>query len=258
MTAPLATLVFVTFALLAVVVLLSRFSRPSAAVGDPVPDAPIPFGHETGWLAIKTENTVSVVETLGLVEPKLANWESGLAAVEDQATAQTAIFISPPVEGWTFVVGLALPLPMGRSFVDKVGPLLVKLGRRYPDVQYFLNLANFDYFSWQRFRDGRFVRVFAANDEGVVANKGRPTDEERALGFKLFELRGVRDRQGDAGGELLLHPTERHVLVLAGAWSLDPTRIAPVDDQGQLGYVGRAPRAWAARRSAGQGAPRAA
>lgn len=214
------------------------------------PDAPKAFGRNTAWLAIQTTHTVSVVEALRLVEPRSVNWSKGLRTLADPPLSDTTVFVSPPVSGWTFVVGLALPHPMGDGFKDKVMPLLAALGRDFPDVQYFLNYSEFDYFSWQRFRDGRFVRVFAATDEGVVANKGMPTAEERALGLRLFELRGVRDRHGDAGGELLLHPTEEHVLMLAQVWSIDPTRIGFVDgDPSSLGYVGVVPAAWRAELS---------
>lgn len=229
------------------IVAVGRVTDPAGGSADPLPDAPRSFGHDVCWLAIRTEHTVSVVEHLQLVSPRLENWSKGLKTVADPRCGDTQVFVSPPVQGWTFVIGLALPQPMGAHFDDKVTPLLAHLKRAFPDVQYYLNYPLFDYFSWQRCRDGRFVRVFAATDEGVVANKGAPTAEERALGLKLFELRGVRDRRGDAGGELLLHPTEEHVLMLAGAWSLDPTRLEAAVLAEGVGYIGTVPASWKVR-----------
>ncbi|MEO1207014.1 MAG: hypothetical protein AAFV45_11840 [Pseudomonadota bacterium] len=251
MDLPLGFLTVALCLVLLCVFAIGREEKRRALTRHVAPDAPRPFGRNTAWLAVRTPHTVSVVERLRLVDPRPANWSGGLRALQDKTSADTAVFVSPPVEGWTFVVGLALPHPMGAAFKDKVMPLVGELGRAYPDVQYFLNYAEYDYFSWQRFRDGRFVRVFAATDEGVVSNKGMPTSEERALGLKLFELRGVRDRHGDAGGELLLHPTEAHVLMLAQVWSLDPTRINAGDsvdatEAGSLGYLGVAPSSWRA------------
>jgi mRNA degradation ribonuclease J1/J2 len=99
-----------------------------------------------------------------------------------------------------------------------------------------------------RVKDGRLVRAFAATDEGIVWNKGRATKEERGLGLKLFELRGVRERKGDAGGELILHPTEDHVMRLASRWSIDPTTLYEAHAEPALGYVALAPSSWRAER----------
>ena len=74
--------------------------------------------------------------------------------------------------------------------------------------------------------------------------RGRITKEEKWLGLKLFELRGVRDLKGDAGGELVIYPTERHVMQLAGNWGLDPTKLNAARNAPGLGYVGYAPAHW--------------
>ena len=82
-------------------------------------------------------------------------------------------------------------------------------------MQYFFSYPPLDFYAWARVCDGRLQRAFAVTDEGIVWNKGRASKEERDLGLKLFELRGVEGRSGDAGGELILHPTEDHVMRLA-------------------------------------------
>jgi hypothetical protein len=116
-------------------------------------------------------------------------------------------------------------------------------------VQYFFAYPLIDFFAWARVRDGRLVRAFAITDEGVAWSKGRATKEERALGLKLFELRGVRGRKGDAGGEMILHPTEEHVMRLAKRWSLDPTTLSSLaSQQTALGYIAQAPGAWRTER----------
>ena len=161
----------------------------------------------------------------------------------------TATSSSRPGHGWTFVVGLSLPHPVGRGFVDKCTPLLVDLGGRYAEVQYFFTYPPIDFYAWARVIDGRLVRAFAVGDEGIVWNKGRTSREERSLGLKLFELRGVRGRRGDAGGAIILHPTEDHVMRLAQRWSMDPTRLEPgaVVTPG-LGAIALAPSSWRAER----------
>jgi hypothetical protein len=212
-------------------------------------DAPAAFGYDMGWLAVRTRDTQAVVQALGLERPQPCNWNSGIGVVYDAELGANHIFVSPPVNGWTFVVGLALPHPSTAAFVDKCTPLLVALGGRFVEVQSYFCYPPIDMFAWARMVDGRLLRSFAAGDEGVIWNKGKTTREERALGLKLFELRGVRGRRGDAGGELILHPTEDHVMRLALRWSLDPTRLNERSAAAGVGVIGLAPAAWRPERA---------
>lgn len=213
------------------------------------PDRPAAFGYKMAWLAVRTRDAKGLVDLLGLVESAPCNWNSGIGTVYDDALGADHVFVSPPVNGWTFVVGLGLPHPMGRAFVDKCTPLLLGLARHYSEVQYFFTYPPIDFFAWARVIDGRLVRAFAVGDEGVIWRKGKTTREERALGLRLFEFRGVRERRGDAGGEMILYPTEDHVMRLAERWSLDPTKLhaGAVSSPG-AGYVARVPQTWRTER----------
>ena len=168
----------------------------------------------------------------------------GLGAVYSEELGETHVFVSPPVEGWTFVIGLPLPHPLGAAFHDKATPFLLELGGAFPDAQYYFSYPVIDFFAWARVVDGRLERAFAIGDEGIIWNKGKPSQIERTMGLRLFELRGIQGRRGDAGGELLLHPTEDHVIALAAQWGLDPTRLEARRSEPALGYVGLAPRRW--------------
>lgn len=209
------------------------------------PDRPSAFGYKMAWLAVRSRDTAAVVEELGLVAARPCNWTSGIGTVYDDRLGNDHIFVSPPINGWTFVVGLALPYPVGRAFSDTCTPLLERLGRRFVEVQYFFAYPPIDLFAWARLLEGRVVRAFAITDSGVVWNRGRTTREERKLGLKLFDFRGVRGRKGDAGGEIILYPTEEHVLRLAERWSLDPTQLDGIDvPLPALGYIALAPACW--------------
>jgi hypothetical protein len=213
-------------------------------VFDATPDRPSPFGLKMAWLAIRTRDTQRVIEMLGLVDPQPCNWQSGIGSVYDDQLGEKHVFVSPPVEGWTFVVGLSLPFPVGRGFVDKCTPMLLDLGTEFIEVQYFFTYPLIDFFAWARLIDRKLVRAFAIGDEGIIWNKGRATKDEKSLGLKLFELRGVRGRTGDAGGELILYPTEEHVMWLASRWSLDPTRIEAMPASSSTGFICFAPTSW--------------
>lgn len=226
---------------------LARRSTTEEVLLDTTPDLPHGFGCGMAWLAVRSRNTQAILDVLGLHETTQCNWNSGIGAVYDRRLGEH-VFVTPPVRGWSFVVGLALPHPVGSGFIDKCTPLLVDLGGRFTEVHYYFTCPAIDYYAWARVRDGRLTRAFAVTDEGIVWNKGRTTKEERALGLKLFELRGVEGRKGDAGGELILHPTEDHVLRLAQSWSVDPTTLDTVSGETSVGHLAVAPVSWRAER----------
>jgi hypothetical protein len=247
-----AVVVFTILILVAVTVAVAIRLAPGVAAERIVfatdPDRPHPFGYRMSWLALRTRDTAGVVEALGLAAPEPANWSTGLGTVYDPELGERFVFVTPPVDGWTFVVGLRLPHPAASGLVDKLTPLLVGLGGRFIEIQYYMSYPLLDLFAWARVVDGRLVRAFAIGDEGIVWSKGKPTREERALGLKMFELRGVKERRGDAGGELVLHPTEDHVMRLAARWSLDPTKLSEASAQPSLGIVARPPSQWRSER----------
>ncbi len=228
---------------------LARGSVDDQVLLEEEPDLPRAFGCSMAWLAIRSHDAQAVIEALGLIETTPCNWNSGIGAAYDERISATHVFVSPPVKGWTFVVGLPLPHPVGSGFIDKCTPLLVGLGSRFKQVQYFFTYPPIDLYAWARVRDGRLIRAFGVTDEGIVWNKGRTGKEERSLGLKLFELRGVQGREGDAGGEMILYPTEEHVLQLARLWSLDPTTFDTVQTEPGLGFIAIAPASWRAERA---------
>ncbi len=215
---------------------------------DQAPDRPKSFGYRMAWLAVRSRDPSHVAAELGLADAEPCNWNSGIGSVYDHKLGQNLIFVTPAVNGWVFVCGLTLPHPAGQGFVDKVTPLLVGLGGRFTEVQYFYNYPPIDLFAWARLIDGRLVRAFAAGEEGVIWSKGKTTREERQLGLKMFELRGVKGRQGDAGGEIILHPTDEHVLQLARKWSLDPATLEDARAEQSLGLIASAPVSWRTER----------
>ncbi len=220
---------------------------------DTAPDKPWPFGYRTAWLAIATEETEGVLEALRLENIQCVNWRTGIATTYDEELGEHFVFVSPPVAGWTFVVGLALPHPVGPRFEDTCMPLLAALSRRFGEVQYYFTYPFIEHYAWARFSGGGLVRAFAWGDEGIIWNRGRITEEERALGLKVFALRRLGGRSGKArkardDDDPTGYPNEEAVLAMARAWGLDPTRIDREPTPPGLGFVGEVPLTWRARR----------
>ena len=243
----------IIFALIAATVAVIAFAIAPQLIQKRVifgaePDLPKAFGCDMAWIAIKSDDPSAVAEALELTELIPANWDAGLGTIYDAKLGDTYVFVTPPVKGWIFAAGIPLPLPAGRSFVDKLTPLLARLSSAFREVQYFAAYPDIDLFAWARLERGCMLRAFAIGDDGVIWDRGRLTAAEKTLGLKLFELRGIRGRKGDAGGAIILHPTEEQVLQLARSWSIDTGRIDKMDVAPAHGFIARAPSQWRAER----------
>lgn len=246
MTALILILTGATVALIALV-LAPRLSERRVVFGE-TPDQPKPFGYRMSWLAVKSADTAGVIDALGIEGAAPANWNSGIGTIYDDRLSDTYVFVSPPVKGWTFVAGVPLPHPVGPSFIDKLTPLLLRLSERFTDVQYFASFPIIDLFGWARVHKGKLVRAFVIGESGVILDRGRLTAEEKELGLKLFDLRGIKGRKGDAGGAIVLYPTEEQVLRLASGWSINPLLIDKMKADAAAGFIGKAPVSWRAER----------
>lgn len=207
-------------------------------------DPPQRFGSDMAWLAIRSEDTVAVAAALGLGRLRPANWSSGVGAIYDPEVSGELVFVSPPTKGWTLVAGESLPLPPGAGFVDKLTPLLQRLANQFSSVQYFADFPIIDFYAWVRFDKKRRIRAFAIGEAGPIWQLGRPSSVERRLGLSFIEVRGIRERHGDVGGELQLHPTEEHVFAIAADWSINPMAIESSAAPYGVGWVADAPRDW--------------
>lgn len=205
-------------------------------------DQPKPFGEDMAWIAIASTDTNAVAQHLGLEGLKPANWNAGVGAIYDSSLADQYVFLTPPVGGWTLLASAALPLPLGANFADKVTPLLEHLSSKFGDCRYFAAFPGIDVFAWFKFASGRLVRAYAVSEAGVLVNREKPTREEKALGIKLYEVRGIRGRKGDAGGTIVLHPTSDQVFSLAARWAINPMRMDQTE--AGTGFVALVPPHW--------------
>jgi hypothetical protein len=228
--------------LLGGVALVWRAGQVSLANTPAATELPTAFGYRMAWIAVRTRDTARLIEVLKLHNAQSVSWSDGIGSIYAEPADLDEVFVSPPIDGWSFVAGLGLPHPMSNAFADNCTPVLTELSREFGQVQYYVSFPALEYFGWATLNHGELLRAFAIGHEGVLWNRGAVSDAERALNCGLFDMRDVASYGEQPGARGL---SERHVLALAERWSLDPSTL---DGRGDLepgiGYVALVPLEW--------------
>jgi hypothetical protein len=209
------------------------------------PDAPVAFGYKCTWLAIRSAETAAVVSALRLQAARRSGWAEGLETAKDYQ--RRMVFLTPPVKGWTLVVGAGLPSPTDvEGQPDLCTPFLVGLGQHFPDVQFFGNHRVVGFNAWARVVRGMLVRQYGHSGSAGVTfwNYGENTPEEDVLGYHFLDFSTIDWDALSEEEERTVHdsfPDEDHVMALAGAWSIDPQTLPELGLEPGLGYLGRLP-----------------
>ncbi len=187
-------------------------------------DSPVPFGYKCAWLAIKTEDSTAVVRALGLQNVRTSGWQKGV-----DSAYNGEVFVTPPVKGWVLAASVSLPEIADKSRPDQLSPLVKSLVKKLPDVQYFGTHRVVEYHGWLRATKGEIVRRYAFLGERgeTLSDEGKRTDEETELGLIFNDEK---------------FPNEQHVMKLAGAWSVDPSRLDELKLEKSVGYLGSLPK----------------
>jgi hypothetical protein len=167
------------------------------------------FGHKQAWLAVRDGDTASVVGALGLRDLGPAPWRT---AVDMAYLTDDRVLVTPPLTGrsgrWVLVAGRWLLL---RAYPTlDLAALSATLGT---EVQLFATHRVSETHHWARAVDGRVLREFEFAEE-VLTWQGEPDDAELTAGLPA---------QLDDDVDILV--SERDVMAVAGAWSVDPTSI---------------------------------
>lgn len=178
-------------------------------------DRMVGFGSKQAWLAIRDGEPARVMEALGLRDLGPVPWRQGvdLAYLTDDR-----LVLTPPLPGAGTAAGARWLLVAGRwllragARVDVV-ELSAVLGT---EVQLFATYRVGESHRWERAVDGELVRAFGyVGETGEVTEwRGEPDETERAIGLPDGE---------DEADDLLV--SERDVLRMAGAWSVDPSAL---------------------------------
>ena len=169
------------------------------------------------WLAIRSATPERVRDSLGLSRFAPCSWAEGMMGEHE-------IFISPRVNGWVIVTGLAIPTP--DNDVDECFRFLVSLSRKLGHVQFFHAQKSHCHHAWARLDDGYVTRAYAWADE-TVWNQGVKTVPENELGLKCFDYGEPCPRN------IAARNTEK-VARLAARWNFDPAAV----DERTVGLAG--------------------
>lgn len=211
------------------------------------------FGYKMGWFAIRNADKKSVLTALGFTAIKEMGWDEGIDAIYDieEDIPFNIVFITPPVNDWTFVVGRWMVGAGGEGDVIDVEKLITKLSIQFGEVQAFATHRIVEYHHWMLAKNGCLIRSFAyeGDGDGVLTNKGELTLIEESYKWDQFykfvcfsdeedELDEFEDEE-DQFDEVWL-PNEETVMEVAGAWSINPTEIEDLsldEDSGILAFA---------------------
>jgi hypothetical protein len=168
------------------------------------------------WLAIRDSHPHEVQAALRLHNPTPCSWEEGLSAAHEQK-----LFISPPVGGWTLVMGASLPDPA--EDVDACFHFVRELSEKLGQVQLFGFNRGLQHHAWVQAEQGAILRAYAWAGR-TLWNQGPLTEAERDLGLTCLEYGEIPEHVPCGQPHGLAANTER-VTLLAARWSVNPSAI---------------------------------
>jgi hypothetical protein len=197
-------------------------TQTSTALVPTTPAFVLSVSRPTCWIAVRSVSPESVKEALGLNHSAPCTWIEGLLG-------DHAFFISPRVNGWVIITGLALPTPT--EDVDACFIFLSNLSRKLGHVQYFYAETFSRHHGWARLDDGCVTRAYAWAGS-TVWSQGVETLPEIEAGVKTFAY-------GDQSASLIdVESNFEKVPVLAARWSLDPAGVKLNTIRQSIGIAG--------------------
>lgn len=128
------------------------------------PDSPELFGYKTIWLTVPSSDMLCVVKALGRKHnPVAANWASGIEFINSN---HDYVFVSPPIKGWVYVIGLPLgSITHDKKENQKFFKFLKKVSSKLPKILYFATHRVVEFHSWIIVQESKILRAFAYNGE---------------------------------------------------------------------------------------------
>jgi hypothetical protein len=208
-----------------------------------IPDTPRPFGYKMHLYALKTDQTQEVAEAFTLKDPQSINWEFGFEMAypighrgKRYNANRQLIFVCPPVNGWTLVVGYGVPY-LDMDSTSESHSFYLTLSERFGEAQFFDSLRLVDKYTWVKAVEGTLVRGYSMTADGQIMSFGELSPAEAALGFELPTSDNLPP-DCDEWPENVGFVSEKTVLRIAGSWSVNPIDFEKYHVRPALGLVG--------------------
>jgi hypothetical protein len=197
-----------------------------------IPDSPQSFGYKMAWFAIPAEDSARVISVFRFKNARPANWVAGVQTVYSDLRHA---FVTPPVDGWTLVLGLGLPSFDTEERTREFLAFIDTVAASFPDFYYFGTHRVVDFHSWVRVSDRKIQRAYAYLGERgeTLYESGSKTEEEIALGFDFFD-----ERSHEAASEAyferedLRYPNEEDVMRISAAWTINTQTLDQRTEKG--------------------------
>jgi hypothetical protein len=185
-------------------------------------DLPVQFGYKMAWLAIRSTDPTSIIGTLRFSKPRQVSWKEGIERVyQKDYFADKRVFITPPVYGWTLVVGRWTG-GWGEG-IPGIENLVIDLSTRFGEAQAFSTHRVSEYHHWILARNGKLLRSlsYCGSTGEVLADTGELTPIESSLKINV----AIPEGDDESAWQHHNPPNETDVMEVAGAWSVDPTSL---------------------------------
>ena len=188
-----------------------------------IDDHPVPVtGCFLSWIAVEASDQRQVMDFFGLTPSWPATFPLGIGAADadghgynDETGHLARVFVTPPVDGWTLLVGPWCSL-IAEDRRDEVLDLCVRASATFGKVQAYWYGERGDGSAWLVAENGTLIRR--------GANLGEALDEEIALGVPLpseTELLDAEEDEDDRSYALF-----DFAPVLAGRLSINPRELS--------------------------------
>lgn len=188
-----------------------------------LPTLPVSFGFKMAWIAVRCDQHEEVANFLLLQGYHPLSWEKGIEAAYASLTTKE-VFVTPPINGWTLVVGWYLENIEDAQPKHRVYRLLEAISSKFGEAQLFATHRGVDTHVWMLAKDGNVLRVFACSEDQTF-DFGPLTEVEQTL--DLFEQ--PKDQW---------FASEDDVMLVAAAWSIDPSSLTEDAGKAELGMFG--------------------
>lgn len=187
--------------------------------------SPLAFGYKMAWLAVRTDDPEAVIDELGIEDARQSSWAEGIgSAYGSEAMGAPPAFVTPALDGWTLVASPGFFDELSDAEPERLAAFVSTAAHALgTEVQLFGTHRVVEGHGWAKADSGGLSRAYFYLGEigECLVDEGRPTAVEASVALDS--------------------PGEETVMAVAGAWSLDPTRVEEEHPQAGEGWLGRLP-----------------